>query len=106
MNEIKSIRGIIAKEGYAAMAEEENYDYLTSLPFITEFKNPFNDVPFIEEMEENYSKLWQFKDYIRNWTLEVSRFKNYIYVLHRESSRGRFLPLNLEKKVMLLKNFY
>ena len=57
-------------------------------------------------MEENYEKLWQFKDCVRGWTLGVSRFKNYVYLLHRESSRGSFLPLNLDEKVMLLENFY
>ena len=88
------------------MEQEDSYDYSTSLPFIIEFLNPFKGMPFIEEMEENYSKLWQFKDYFRGWTLGVSRFKNYVYLLHRESSRGSFLPLNLDEKVMLLENFY
>ena len=63
-------------------------------------------MPFIEEMEENYGKLWQFKDCVQGWTLGVSRFKNYVYLLHRESARGSFLPLNLDEKVMLLEKFY
>ena len=89
------------------MEQVNNYDYSLSLPFITEFKNPFGDVPFIKEMEENYGKLWQFKEvYVRNWTLGVSRFKNHVYLLHHESSRGSFLPLNLDEKVILLENFY
>ena len=57
-------------------------------------------------MEENYGKLRQFKNCVRYWTLGVSRFKNYIYLLHRESNRGNFLPLNLNEKVILLENFY
>ena len=57
-------------------------------------------------MEENYGKLWQFKNCIRFWTLGVSRFKNYVYLLHRESNRGNFLPLNLNEKVILLESFY
>ena len=57
-------------------------------------------------MEENYGKLWQFKDCVRGWTLGVSRFKNYVYLLHCESSRGSFLPLNLDEKVTLPENFY
>ena len=36
----------------------------------------------------------------------MSRFKNYVYLLHRESSKGSFLPLNLDQKVTLLENFY
>ena len=87
------------------MKQEDNYDYSNSLPFITKFKNPFESVPFIIEMEENYGKLL-FKDCVRSWTLGVSRFKNYIYFLHCESSKGSFLPLNLDEKVALLKNFY
>ena len=91
---------------HAAMVEEDSYDYLTSLPFITEFENPFNNMSFIKEMEENYGKLWYFKDCVRNWTLGVSRFKNYMYVLHYKSSRGRFLSLNLNEEVTLHENFY
>ena len=84
----------------------EDYDYSPSLPFIKEFENPFENVPFIDEMEENYGKLWQFKNCVRFWTLGVSRFKNYVYLLHRESNRGNFLPLNLNEKVILLESFY
>ena len=40
------------------MEQVDNYDYSPSLPFIEEFENPFENVPFIEEMEENYGKLW------------------------------------------------
>ena len=83
------------------MEQVDNYDYSPSLPFIAEFENPFENVPFIEEMEENFGKLWQFKECVRFWTLGVSRFKNYIYLLHRESFRGSFLPLNLDEKVIL-----
>ena len=84
----------------------EDYDYFPSLPFIDEFENPFENVPFIDEMEENYGKLWQFKNCVRFWTLGVSRFKNYVYLLYRESNRGNFLPLNLNEKVILLESFY
>ena len=91
---------------YLSMEHEDSYDYSTSLPFITEFINPFGGMPFIEEMEENYGKLWQFKDCVQGWTLGVSRFKNYVYLLHCESSKGSFLPLNLDEKVTLLENFY
>ena len=88
------------------MEQVDEYDYSLSLPFIDKFENPFENVPFIEEMEENYGKLWQFKKCVRFWTLGVSRFKNYVYLLHRESTRGSFLPLNLNEKVILLENFY
>ena len=88
------------------MERVENYDYSSSLPFIDEFENPFENVRFIDEMEENYGKLWQFKNCVQFWTLGVSRFKNYVYLLHRESNRGNFLPLNLNEKVILLENFY
>ena len=90
---------------HLTMEQRDSYDYSTSLPFITKFLNPFEGVPFIEEMEENYGKLWQFKDCVRGWTLGVLRFKNYVYLLHCESSRGSFLPFNLDEKVTLLENF-
>ena len=88
------------------MEQIDNYDYSPNLPFIDEFENPFESVPFIDEMEENYGKLWQFKNCVRFWTLGVSRFKNYIYLPHRKSNRGNFLPLNLNEKVILLESFY
>ena len=88
------------------MEQVDNYDYSPNLPFIDEFKNPFGNVPFINKMEENYRKPWQFKNYVQFWTLGVSRFKNYVYLLHRESNRGNFLPLNLNEKVILLESLY
>ena len=88
------------------MEQVDNYDYSPSLPFIDKFENPFENVPFIKEMEENYGKLWQFKNCVQFWTLGVSRFKNYVYLLHRESNRGNFLPLNLNEKVILLESLY
>ena len=88
------------------MANEESYDYSQSLPFITEFQNPIPDEPFIDELQENYGKLWQFKDCVDSWTLGVSRFKKYVYLLHRETPTGPFLPLNIDEKVTLLENFH
>ena len=48
----------------------------------------------------------QFKDCVDSWTLGVSRFKKYVYLLHRETPTGPFLPLNIDKKVTLLENFH
>ena len=88
------------------MANEESYDYSQSLPFISEFQNPIPDEPFIDELQENYGKLWQFKDCVDSWTLGVSRFKKYVYLLHQEMPTGPFLPLNIDEKVTLLENFH
>ena len=38
--------------------------------------------------------------------LGVSRFKKYVYLLHRETPTGPFLPLNIDEKVTLLENFH
>ena len=88
------------------MANEESYDYSQSLPFITKFQSPILDEPFIDELQENYGKLWQFKDCVDSWMLGVSRFKKYVYLLHRETPTGPFLPLNIGEKVTLLENFH
>ena len=88
------------------MADEESYDYSQSLPFITEFKNSIPNEPFIDELQENYGKLWQFKDYVDSWMLSVSRFKKNVYLLHRKMPTGPFLPLNIDEKVTLLENFH
>ena len=86
--------------------DTEEYDYSQSVHFLEEFKNPFPDKPFIEELEENYGKLWQFKNCVDSWTQGVCRFKKYVYLLHRESETGPFLPLNIEEKVTVLENFH
>ena len=39
------------------MEQEDTYDYSQSSHFVMEFENPFGNVPFIEEIEENYKKL-------------------------------------------------
>ena len=88
------------------MDTEEYYDYSQSSPFLEEFENPFPNKPFIDELEENYGKLWQFKSCVDSWTLGVSRFKKYVYLLHRETPMGPFLPLNIDEKVILLENFH
>ena len=88
------------------MANKESYDYSQSLPFITEFQNPIPDKPFIDELQENYGKLWQFKDCVDSWTPSASRFKKYVYLLHQETPTGPFLPLNIDEKVTLLENFH
>ena len=88
------------------MATKEYYDYLQSLPFLEEFQNPFPKKPFIDEFEENYDKLWQFKNSVASWSLGVSRFKEYVYLLHREIEIGQFLRLNFDEKVTLLENFH
>ena len=89
-----------------ANMDTKEYDYFQSVHFLEEFKNPFPDKPFIEELKENYGKLWQFKNYVDSWTLGVCRSKKYVYLLHRESKTGSFLPLNIEEKVRVLENFH
>ena len=86
--------------------EELHYDYSQSSPFLEENENPFPNKPFIDELEENYGKLWQFKSCVDSWILGVSRFKRYVYLLHRETPMGPFLPLNIDEKVTLLENFH
>ena len=53
------------------MDTEEYYDYSQSSPFLEEFDNPFSNKPFIDELEENYRKLWQFRSCVDSWTLKV-----------------------------------
>ena len=36
----------------------------------------------------------------------MSRFKKYVYLFHRETETGQFLPLNFNEKVTLLENFH
>ena len=86
--------------------DTEEYDYSQSIHFLEEFKNSFANKPFIEELEENYGKFWQFKNCVDSRTLGLCRFKKYVYLLHQESKTGPFLPLNIEEKVTLLEKFH
>ena len=74
--------------------------------FIEEFQNPFTDKPFISKMEENYGSLWQFRDCIFGWSLDVSRYKGYTHLLHKESSSPTFYPLNVMEKVILIEQLH
>ena len=40
------------------MDTEEYYDYYQSSPFLIEFENLFPKKLFIDELEENYGRLW------------------------------------------------
>ena len=71
-----------------------------------EFINPFPDKPFMSEFHDNYGKLWTFKECVKEWTFEVSRFKSYIYLLYRESTRAPSLPLNVSEEVIVLELFH
>jgi hypothetical protein len=88
------------------MAYMDVYDYSGMSHFIEEFRNPFVDRPFITEMEENYRMLWQFKDSVDRWTLDVSHYKGYAYLLHKEPKSPTFLPLNVSEKVMLVEQLH
>jgi hypothetical protein len=57
-------------------------------------------------MEENYGSLWKFRDYVVGWSLGVSRYKGYTYLLHKESNSPAFLPLNVLEKVILIEQFH
>jgi hypothetical protein len=61
---------------------------------------------FISKLEENYWLLWQFKDCVVGETLEVSRYKAYIHVLHKKLNFLTYLFLNILEKVSLIKQFH
>jgi hypothetical protein len=88
------------------MAYMDGYDYSNMSHFIEEFRNPFSDRLFITEMEENYGMLWQFKDYVDQWTLGISYYKGCAHLLHKEPELPTFLPLNVSEKVILVEQFH
>ncbi len=46
------------------MVGEEGYDYLATLPFLEPFDKWKGEGPFITELEDLHSKLWQFKSIV------------------------------------------
>ena len=88
------------------MDADDQYDYSATSPFMEEFINPYPDKPFVSEFHHNYGKLWTFKECVKEWTFGVSRFKSYVYLLHRESTRAPFLPLNISEEVTVLELFH
>ena len=87
------------------MDSQDDYDYGGSAPFLVEFENPYPDRPFIEEGALNYGKLWRFADCVHSWTLGVSRFQNYVHLLHREDESATFLSLRIDEKVSIIETF-
>ena len=83
------------------MDADGEYDYSATSLFLEEFINPFPDKSFLTEFHNNYGKLWTFKECVKEWTFGVSRFKSYVYLLHRESTRAPFLPLNVSEVTVL-----
>ena len=55
-------------------------------------------------MVDNYGELWQFKPCVASWTFGVSRFKDYVYLRHREFDSGIFVNWNINEKVALIEN--
>jgi hypothetical protein len=88
------------------MDVDNGYNYSSSQSFLSAFKNPFPNKEFIEDMPENYGFLWCFKDCVRKWSLGISKFKKYVYLLHQEQHRHVFLPLNINEKVTLVEPFH
>ena len=84
------------------MANGQQYDYSSTAPFMEPFRNPFGDVPFISDMQSNYGSLWQFKDCVAAWTFGFSRFKNFVYLRHREKNTSNYLVWNTNEKVTFI----
>ena len=101
---------IICDHGYFFLQVDDGNGHRGVLRLLSELSIPRRvrkpNKPFIDELEENFGKLWQFKSYVDSWTLGVSQFKKYVYLLHREMPTGPFLPLNIDEKVTLLENFH
>jgi hypothetical protein len=47
------------------MENTDNYDYSVTQHHLQPFENPLKDIPFLEEMEDTYGQLWEFKEHIR-----------------------------------------
>jgi len=65
------------------MAEVDDYDYNLTKDHLEPFVNPLKDKSFIDEMEDNYGRYWQFKDHVSTWTFGLSKYKNFVYLRYR-----------------------
>ena len=50
--------------------------------------------------------MWQFKVCVADFTFGVSRFKNYVFLKHREQNSNTFLNWNTDEKVSLIENHH
>ena len=85
-----------------AEIQDDTYDYTHTKHLIEPFQNPLGDEPFFEEMEENYGKLWKFRDAVSHWNFGVNRQKNLVFFRYRPEGTVRFMPWNLNEKVALI----
>ena len=100
---------IIRDHGYFFLQADDRNGHRGVLQLLSELSIPRRvrkPIPKQAVFKENFGKLWQFKSCVDSWTLGVSRFKKYVYLLHRETPTGPFLPLNIDEKVTLLENFH
>jgi len=65
------------------MAEVDDYDYNLIKDHLEPFVNPLKNKPFIDEMEDNYGSLWQFKEHISIWTFGLNKYKNFVCLRYR-----------------------
>lgn len=86
------------------MDTEDRYDYSVSKHHLQPFRNPRKDDPFIDEMEDTYGTLWEFRDHITSWSFGVNRWKNFVYLRYRVQGRTNYLPWNMNEKVTVIED--
>lgn len=86
------------------MENTDNYDYSATERHLQPFNNPLKEVPFIEEMQDSYGKLWEFRDHIHTWSFGVNRFKNFVYLRYRVAGKTTYLPWNMNEKVAVIEH--
>ncbi len=86
------------------MADADTYDYSATKHHLQPFVNPLKDQPFIEEMQDTYGELWEFKDHIHTWIFGVSRWKNFVYLRYRVQGKTTYLAWNLKEKVAIIES--
>lgn len=86
------------------MDTADGYDYSVTKHHLQPFINPLQDKPFIDEMEDTYDTLWEFRDHISTWSFGINRWKNYVFLRYRVHGKTNYLLWNMNEKVMVIED--
>ena len=83
------------------------YDISHLDPFVEKFINGDPTIPFFEPSLQNlYGSLWKFKTQVEDWSLAVSRYYIFVWLLHKEKSCPLYLELCVYKQLKIIEEHH
>ena len=81
------------------MAGTQSYDYSMTEHHIEPFQYADPNTAFLEEDADSYGDLWQFKQYITQYTFGIAKQKGYVFLRYKIDDIPQFYTWNIKEKV-------